>query len=203
MGDYIPHSDDSLVTWLTNYKAKLSTHAATLGISAPDLAIHQAECDDVIAAVQMAATKKAELANANKVKSDTKSDKLGNLRSLNKRIKTHTAYTDAIGADLNIVGSNTAFDTANAKPTLTVTLSGGKVVITFSKEKSNGVKIYCKRSGEANFTFLAIDTHSPYHDNRPNTVANTPELREYYAFYIDNTDEAFGLQSDTIGITVS
>ena len=203
MSDYLPQSDDALVTWLTNYRAKLSTHAATLGVSAADLAIHQSECDDVIAAVQAAAAKKAELANANKVKADTKSDKLGNLRSLNKRIKTNAAYTDAIGADLNIVGSNTAFDAANAKPLLTVSLSGGKVVIAFSKEKSNGVKIFCKRAGENTFSFLALDTHSPYHDNRPNIVAGTPEQREYYAFYIDNTDEAFGLQSDTVVIIVS
>ncbi len=203
MSDYLPQSDDALVTWLTNYKAKLAIHAAALGITAADLAIHQTECDDVVTAVQAAAAKKAELANANKVKTDTKSDKLGNLRSLNKRLKTNASYTDAIGADLNIVGSNTAFDAANAKPMLTVSLSGGKVVITFSKEKSNGVKIFCKRAGEAAFTFLALDTHSPYHDNRPNAVVGTPEQRDYYAFYIDNTDEAFGLQSDTVGIVVN
>lgn len=199
----MPHSDDSLVTWLINYKAKLSAHAAALGISAADLAIHIADCDDVINAVQAAATKKAELANANKVKGDTKSDKLGNIRTFNKHLKTLTAYTDAMGADLNIVGSNTAFDVANAKPTLTVSLSGGKVVIAFSKEKSNGVKIFCKRGSETAFSFLAIDTHSPYHDNRNNLAAGTPEQREYYAFYIDNTDEAFGLQSDTVSVVVS
>ena len=202
MSDYLPQSDDALVTWLTNYRAKLSVHATVLEINAADLAIHQSECDDVIVAVQAATTKKAELAHANKVKTDTKSDKLGNLRSLNKRIKTHAAYTEAIGAELNIVGSNTAFDAANAKPILSVALSGGKVVINFSKEKSNGVKIFCKRGNETAFTFLALDTHSPYHDNRSNLVEGTPEPREYYAFYIDNTDKAFGLQSDTVGITV-
>lgn len=203
MADYIPHSDDALVTWLSNYKAKLALHAAALGISTADLAIHVADCNDMIAAVQVAAAKKAELANANKVKTDAKSDKLGNLRSLNKHIKTLPSYTDAIGADLNIIGSSTAFDAANAKPVLTVTLSGGKPVVAFSKEKSNGVKLYDKRSGDAVFSFLAIDTHSPYHDNRPNKTAGTPETREYYAFYIDNTDEAFGLASDVVSVMVS
>lgn len=188
----MPHSDDAMVTWLTNYKAKLATHAATLNINAADVAIHVAECDKLITDIQAVAAQKTALANASKVKSETKSDVVGNLRN---RIKTQATYTESIGADLGIIGTSTAFDAANAKPILTVVLSGGKPVINFSKEKSNGVKIYCKRSGEAVFSFLALDTHSPYHDNRPNTIANTPELREYYAYYIDNTDEVLAYKA--------
>lgn len=203
MSDYLPHSDDSLVTWLTNYKTKLAVHGPTLGILAADVAIYQADCDALIAMIHTAASKKAEYYTANQIKKEVKSDKLGNFRSLNNRIKNLPAYSEAIGADLNIIATTTAFDAANAKPIITATLNGGRVVIGFSKAKSNGVKIYCKRSGEAGFTFLSLDTHSPYHDNRTNIVLGTPELREYYAFYIDTTDETFGLQSDTVSIMVN
>jgi hypothetical protein len=202
MADYIPQSDDSLVTWLTNYKTKLGIHGAALGMSPADILIHQNECDALIAAIHLASQQKTALANANKVKADTRTDVVGNLRSVNNRIKTNASYTEGIGADLGIIGTSTAFDAANAKPILGVTLSGGKPVITFSKEKSNGVKIYCRRGTDAVFSFLALDTHSPYHDNRPNQVEGAPETRSYYAFYIDNTDEPFGLQSDTINIAV-
>ena len=202
MADYIPQSDDSLVTWLTNYKAKLGTHGAALGISAADILIHQNECDSLVAAIHFANQQKTALANANKVKADTRTDVVGNLRSVNNRIKTNSAYTEGIGADLGIISTSTAFDAANAKPILGVLLSGGKPVINFSKEKSNGVKIYSRRGSETTFTFLALDTHSPYHDNRNNLVEGAPETRSYYAFYIDNTDESFGLQSDTINIAV-
>ena len=203
MADYIPHSDDAMVTWLSNFKAKLAIHAATLEIKAEDVTIHQDECDKLTTDIQAVAAQKKALANIAKVKKETRADVVGNLRSLNNRIKTHPAYTESIGAALGILPVDSIFNTDTAKPVLTVLLSGGKPVISFSKEKSNGIKIYSKRSGEAAFSFLALDTHSPYHDNRDNAAAGTPEHREYYAFYIDNTDEAFGLQSDTISIMVS
>src|SRR6058998_3810494 len=69
--------------------------------------------------------------------------------------------------------------------------SGGVVELEFDKSISDGVNIYAKRDGDADFIFLACragvgrrrarDIASPYIDNRPLLVAAKPELREYKA----------------------
>ena len=202
LSDYIPRTDDSLSLWLANFKTKLAIHAATVGVTPADLAIYQSECDTLVAAITTVDQARANLKQLVSSKDGTRSDTVGNIRSLAARIKTNAAYTEAIGNDLGIIGSATVIDYANAKPALTVSTSGGQVIVVFKKGPSNGVKLYGRRGSEANFSFLALDTHSPYHDNRPNVVANTPELREYYAFFIDNFDEQYGLQSDIVSITV-
>ena len=65
--------------------------------------------------------------------------------------------------------------------------SGGVVELDFDKSINDGVNIYAKRDGDAEFVFLARDTASPYIDNRPLLVATKPELREYKAVYVQAT----------------
>ena len=74
---------------------------------------------------------------------------------------------------------------------------GGVVELDFDKSISDGVNIYAKRDGDADFVFLARDTASPYIDNRPLLVATKPELREYKAVYVSN-DAEIGLFSDEV-----
>src|SRR5437660_7272677 len=88
-------------------------------------------------------------------------------------------------------------------------IPGGVVELDFDKSISDGVNIYAKRDGDADFVFLACraevrrgrarDTASlaapksdgggPYIDNRPLLVATKPELREYKAVYVQSDDE--------------
>src|SRR5206468_3719273 len=74
---------------------------------------------------------------------------------------------------------------------------GGVVQLDFDKSISDGVNIYAKRDGDADFVFLARDTASPYIDNRPLLVATKPELREYKAVYVQS-DAEIGLFSDEV-----
>ena|SRR5947208_13497669 len=74
---------------------------------------------------------------------------------------------------------------------------GGVVELDFDKSISDGVNIYAKRDGDADFIFLARDTASPYIDNRPLLVATKPELREYKAVYVQS-DAEIGLFSDEV-----
>ncbi len=71
------------------------------------------------------------------------------------------------------------------------------VELVFDKSISDGVNIYAKRDGDADFVFLARDTASPYVDNRPLLVAGKPELREYKAVYVQS-DAEIGLFSDEV-----
>src|SRR5712691_9537914 len=74
---------------------------------------------------------------------------------------------------------------------------GGVVELDFDKSISDGVNIYAKRDGDADFVFLARDTASPYIDNRPLLVATKPELREYKAVHVQS-DAEIGLFSDEV-----
>src|SRR5438876_9472315 len=75
--------------------------------------------------------------------------------------------------------------------------SGGGVQLDFDKSISDGVNIYAKRDGDADFVFLARDTASPYIDNRPLLAVGKPELREYKAVYVQS-DAEIGLFSDEV-----
>jgi len=86
-------------------------------------------------------------------------------------------------------------------PLLSVKIVGVSPVISFKKGSTDGVRIYSKRGSETTFTFLATDTQSPYVDNRPNLVLDTPEKREYHAFYFKN-DAVVGTQGPPVVITV-
>ena len=82
---------------------------------------------------------------------------------------------------------------------------GGVVELDFDKSISDGVNIYAKRDGAADFVFLARDTASPYIDNRPLLVATKSELREglasrlreYKAVYVQS-DAEIALFSDEV-----
>jgi hypothetical protein len=96
--------------------------------------------------------------------------------------KNSEAYTPEIGSDLGIVGTDDDFNPATFKTTLKLTNFMGYVQIEFKKEKTDGVRIYARLQGQAEWTFLALDTRSPYIDNRPLTTPGVAETREYMAY---------------------
>lgn len=123
----------------------------------------------------------------------------GRFRSLATQIKAHPSYTVGIGEDLGIVADEDT--TTLTAPKLKVEMVGGSPVISFNKSKSDGIRLYSMRGTEKSFGFLAVDTRSPYVDNRPNEEEGIPETRQYYAFYI-KADEQVGSQSDTVSVSV-
>jgi hypothetical protein len=202
MSDFIPTADDALTTWMANLKKKLPVYAPTLNISTDDVTIYQNEYDALTAAILDVDDGRKQFKYKVQVKDDLRSDTVSNIRTLVNRIKTEKNYTDAIGKDLGIIGTQTVIDLSTAKPALTATIAGGQVIISFKRGQSNGIKLYSKRGSETVFTFLALDTHSPYHDTRANLTEGVAEIRQYYAFYIDNHDAQVGLQSDAVTITI-
>ena len=118
-------------------------------------------------------------------------------------LKRSPFYTDVIGTDLGIIGAETtAQPTA---PKLTVKAEQGGVIqcvkLVFSKYLHMGVHIESRR-GTGDWEFLAIDTESPYLDERPLMVANTPEVREYRARFWDKGTPN-GDWTDVAKVTVS
>jgi hypothetical protein len=101
-----------------------------------------------------------------------------------REIKENNAYTEAIGLDLGIVASE---DTAiHPVPDFDGIVEQGTgcqcVRLVFRKWGHQGVTIESRRGG-GDFAQLAIDTESPYLDERPLLSPTAPEIREYRARY--------------------
>lgn len=129
-----------------------------------------------------------------------------NLRSTIARIKTNSGYTDAIGADLGIVGTDDAFDpnTYVAELKELILSAPGQVTVTFGKAKGkiDGVNVYARRQGTSPWIFLGRDTQSPYVDTTPLAESGKPEIREYRIRGVID-DVEIGDYSVTRQITVS
>jgi hypothetical protein len=86
---------------------------------------------------------------------------------------------------------------------------GGVVEMEFNLANSEGVNLYSRRDGDADFKFLTRETVPPYVDNRlPSIgsaeegsmlVAGKPELREYKAAFVV-ADQEVSQFSDEISV---
>ncbi|MCG3148844.1 MAG: hypothetical protein PCFJNLEI_02293 [Verrucomicrobiae bacterium] len=131
---------------------------------------------------------------------------LNRLFDLVQVIKNSPGYTETIGQDLNIIGPAASASSASAlaapDPKLKLMDGTGQkaVLLTFKKNGHMGVTIEW-RFPNGQWQFLAVDTESPYLDDRPLQVAGTPEVREYRMRY---WDKGFpnGDWSDVDSITV-
>lgn len=179
---YLPRAIGELLIWLENLKAKIAVHGAALGLDPAQIADIQARVttvtDKINTAKQSMETAKGDVADRdNAIK-----EFYAWLKPAVQVFKNSEEYTPEIGNDLGIVGSDDDFDADTFKTTLKLTNYMGYVQIDFVKSKTDGVKIYGRLKGQADWTFLALDTRSPYIDNRPLSQAGVPETREYVAY---------------------
>ena len=200
--DFIPNRDGDFVDYHDNFKAAATSDGATVGLTPADqtaigndnTAVHTGKnASDAADAVakQTTTTMRGTFKTVEK-----------NVRTLARRIKAHPAYTPALGKKFGIEGPEDSTDMTTAKPTLKgKVLLQGQSQIGFDKQKSDGVNLYSKRDGDADWIKLAFDSQSPYIDNRPLLVAGKPEQRRYRACYVV-ADREVGQFSDEIVVTV-
>jgi hypothetical protein len=199
--DFLPPRDADFLTWFQNFKTQLTTLGAGLGVTAGEQTIVNNDLTEFTTKLNTLTTKKADVQGATQDKENSKFAIQGRLRPLVRRIKTQASYTAAQGEQLGIVGPEDTTDLSTSKPTLkAASVLPAAVAIGFNKSIASGVKILSKRGAETAFTFLAIDTNSPYLDNRASLAAG-PETRQYQAQYLDG-DDPVGLVSDTLTVTV-
>ncbi len=202
LDDFIKKRDGDLDEQEQNFITQLPTYSATLGLEPAEetsvIASLQTHRDSFTAMV----TAKADAKAAVSLNQDNKTAAVNEFRRIAKKIKSSTNYTKEIGEKLGIIGPDIpAPPQSEMKPALKGFLSGGQVVIEFSKENQEGVRIYSKRGTEDGFSFLATDTHSPYNDTRTKLVENAPEERQYYAYYFSD-DFEIGQQSDVVTVVI-
>ena len=86
-------------------------------------------------------------------------------------------------------------------PEIKLLHTGFSVAVSFHNKHNLAVKIYSRRAFEKEFKFLAIDTVSPYQDNRPKLDSILKEEREYKVVYFVD-DKEVGNMSEIIAISI-
>ena len=90
------------------------------------------------------------------------------IRTIVRQIKARSDYNEGQGAQLGIVGPERTQDLATSHPDLSgIDQTGGRVALSFTKYKSDGINIYCQRENDIDWVLLARATVSPFLDNRP------------------------------------
>jgi hypothetical protein len=197
--DFIPDADTEYGNWLVNLRDKIAIHGPTLNLLPAEIGTIQADCQQGIDDVTGTLQKKNELKATVATKKNNRKIFEPGIRKKADRWKTETTFTEGIGYDLGIIGLE-AGEKPN-KPLLKLKMEGMTVEIKFNLYRWTGVKIFSKRTGDSEYTFLAVDTDSPYHDTRANKTPGTPETRWYKAVFLDDDDEV-GEESDEVSIAV-
>jgi len=198
--DFLPDGDPQFQGHHDNLNVQLPSVAPKYNVTAPQQTEVSTDNVKVHTDFGDAASKRAASQAATTKKRATRRSVEGHVRALARQIKAHPAYDPADGQLLGIVGPEDTTDLTNAKPTLVLrNVTPGIIELGFNKSVSDGVRIETRRAGETNWTFLAIDTESPYVDNRANLAAG-PETREYRAQYLEG-DDPIGLLSDILSVT--
>jgi hypothetical protein len=202
MADYVPKRDGDLVIWLNNLGKKLPDYAKTLNLSPAQLKDAAAHIDAVTAAIAKNEQKRAEYQATVRETAAIKAAQMPALRALGRLIKAQPGYSDSIGADLALVSVASSVPLEAQQPSLTLAARSDGVRLSFRKGKADGVNVYCRLAGEADWTLLGRDTHSPYFDGRPAQKPGVPEKREYHVRAV-RRDEEVGVPSQIAAITVS
>ena len=227
--NFYPSRIANQVTWLDNYRQKITTYGPICGVIAADVTatVNDARfCEHVLgswlSAVRAFAPSTTDAVDDVLTGGGTSAvvlpaftapalpagvtaalpGALTRIFALIAKMKLHAGYTEAIGTDLGVVGPE---ETEKPVPKfLTDLLQGGGcqcVKLTFYKYTHMGVYIESRR-GTGAWDLLGIDTESPYLDERPLLAAGQPEVREYRMRFWDKGTPN-GDWTDVVKVTVS
>jgi len=193
---YLPTADRDFLIWFDHFINNLTPD---FGVTESDMNGLKAANSDFHAKITNAsnATALAKHATADKNESRQIAENL--IRAEVRRIKARSNYSEGVGLQLGIQGSETNHDLSTASPDLNgIDQTGGAVAISFTKHKSDGVNIYCQRENDTDWVLLARATVSPYLDNRPLLNTGKPELRRYTAVFMVKDKEIGQYSKDLV-----
>lgn len=224
---YLPRKDADRVLWLNNFASKVDHYALLFGITPAEVTLignmakHYEYIVNLVDAQKNFA--KQLISYKNTLSVAHYGATLGAMPKFNPpaapaitpagiftyiggmvgRIKGFTeTYTEGIGKDLGIVGTEVGFKKEEYKPTINAKAATGMVVIKFSKKNVDWVKIYGRPLGNTDvnaWELLGIDAHPPFFDKRPLLVAGQPEKRSYRLCGVLN-DEEIGVWSNEVEV---
>ncbi|HUZ07850.1 MAG TPA: hypothetical protein VMV89_10240 [Candidatus Paceibacterota bacterium] len=174
---WLPTDDNGKDALLTNISTKLPKYQATFGLDPADVASTTADsiffhfCLNAQTQVGAYAQQWTAYKNAARNGSDpalgdlpvapvlgtipalVAPDIFGRLMALVAHIKTHKNYTEAIGADLQIIGADHPIDPTTLKPTLYVSLAAGVMNISWYKQGMHSLELWVDRGDARALSF--------------------------------------------------
>ena len=196
---FIPNREGDLIIWLENFIAKIDGHSGALNLDPATVGALIAAAQAIIDDINATAQAKLDAQEATTQKNQTKKDNLSEITSKVTQFKEEPTYTEAIGNDLEVIGPEEGFDPISYQPTLSVQNIQQGRLLKFSKSKTDGVNVYRRIKGEPTWTFLALDTKSPYLDSED--FPSPTEVEYKVVGVIDN--EEIGVDSDIVDITTA
>ncbi len=201
MKDFIPKAIALILAWVANFKTQLTTYAPTLNLSTQQVTDMSASCDKITQAINDTTQKLHDYEVSKNLRDSIVAEELQKMRASANLFKLNPAYTDGIGQAFDIISTpDTPVDPQTFKSEISLSLGHGFVAVKFTKKGVEGVNVYCRLKGEANWTLLSLAMHSPYNDNRPLANPAVPENREYMIIGVLN-DMEIGVPSDIASIT--
>jgi len=224
--DFIPTNDPGKANFLDNLALKIGGYAVLLGLTPAEVASVQADATMFNYILDMQEAYKTFKQNLTKYKDmlrDGAPDFVGpfpvspvlaappplvtknifrRTRELVARIKAASAYNEAIGEDLGIVGDDQVDYIPSLKPLLKSRLDAGRPLIIWTKGSADALDIYVDRMDGAGFVFLATDTKPDYLDTVAFPAGVNSVVYDYKAIYRIG-DEQTGQFSDPIRVTVT
>ena len=121
-----------------------------------------------------------------------------------QQIEAANSYSTDIGADLGILNPPPPAKVVvgNLLPFIKKfnTFPHGKVELNCSLQGMKGANIYSRRGAKTDFTLLKTTVDATTADDRPNAVANQPEVREYEFIFVQKGAEV-GQRSQPVQVT--
>jgi len=224
---YIPDTDSGKADLLGNFALKIPIYATALNVTAAQVTSYQDDAAMFRYMVTMQEVVKTFKQDVTSYKNFLRDGERGPPRSepvpvfptlpappttVNKgifdrfrrgvaNIKSESAYTNAMGEDLGIVGDEQTFNVHNMKPVLKSRLELGHPVILWTKGHADSIDIYVNRNDGAGEVYLVNDTHPDYTDTYPLPTGAGSASWDYRAAYKVGDDQV-GHFSDVMKVAV-
>lgn len=176
---YKPTTDGGQLVWYPNFLDKLPTYATVLNLTAGEVTDAVASCNAIVDAILDDQNHRSEAAMARAIKLQTQGIEGAKVNNLVARLKTSSGYSDAIGQDLGVVGSNIPFDPTTYRPLLRVTSVIGGLRLSWVRGQAQVMKVYTRLQGQTEWKVLTMSTSTFFDDRTPLVNPLVPEIREY------------------------
>lgn len=183
--DFIPGTNSNLKTFAVNYLNRLNKHSDELSLTHSEVERAKKSLESFKRSYSKMISLKAESKAATEDFYNQKKKTVDMIRKLSAQVKSSKKYTKAIGKGFNIINrSKPITDFSKHKPVLKAKVNAKIVTIKFTKNRTDGIKLYTKRVDENEFTELGFAMKGIYTDKRAKLTGLNPEAREYYAMYV-------------------
>jgi hypothetical protein len=223
---YLPAGDLERLEWLENFKGKIGTYAASLGITPGEvsaIAAYYAMLFYILGAMDAFRSFSQDLTKyKDKLMVAPLGTVLGDpppvptlavapttvpagiftiISGIVKRIKASANYTEAIAEDLRIIGADIIDDNSTKKPVVKLSYDVNNPLIKVKKNRTDGFNLYRDLDTGAGFVLIGRVTKTQYIDTVPFPGGVTSLLVKYKAVYVVD-DMEVGIPSDEASITV-